>query len=275
MKNLKLNCCCTVLFCAVLHSNPIMADGPATSPIAPTPIPTAAPTGGARRGGQSATAEETAEMSKLSSLLPYASGKGDGDYSIGPNYTPAPEQTAREGVPHGKVVHFTMESSDSKFYPGTNGGFKRAVTVYVPAQYVSGKPLPVIVSGDAYGARNNQLPNVLDNMIADKRLPVMAAVMVMPGGPERSLEYDTVSGKYAEFVEAEVLPRAEKEAGVTFTKDPDGRMTLGGSSGGAVSFTMAWFHPEMYHRVVSYSGSFTALQRTHPPRTGLGNIMKT
>jgi enterochelin esterase-like enzyme len=76
------------------------------------------------------------------------------------------------------------------------------------------------------------------------------------GGSERGLEYDTVSGKYAEFVEAEVLPLVEQNAKVKLTKDPDGRCTYGGSSGAAAAFTMAWFHPELYHRVISYSGTF-------------------
>ena len=104
------------------------------------------------------------------------------------------------------------------------------------------------------------LPTILDNMIADHRLPVMVAVMIQNGGAERSMEYDTVSVKYADFVEAEVLPRAEKEANVKLTKDPEGRMTFGGSSGGAVSLTMAWFKPELYHRVLTYSGTYTDLQ---------------
>jgi enterochelin esterase-like enzyme len=102
-------------------------------------------------------------------------------------------------------------------------------------------------------------------MIAEHRLPVMIAVMIANGGgdgggSERGLEYDTVSGKFAEFVEAEILPKVEKDYGVKLTKDPDGRMTLGGSSGGAVAFTMAWFHPELYHRVLTYSGTFTNQQ---------------
>jgi enterochelin esterase-like enzyme len=75
-------------------------------------------------------------------------------------------------------------------------------------------------------------------------------------GSERGLEYDTVSGKYAEFVEAEILPRVEKDYGVKLTKDPHGRMTLGGSSGGSAAFNMAWFHPELYRRVLIYSGTF-------------------
>ena len=135
------------------------------------------------------------------------------------------------------------------------------MTVYIPSQYVAGTAAPLIVSCDAYGARNNQLPTILDNMIAERRLPPIIAVMIANGGgdgmgSERGLEYDTVSGKYAEFVEAEVLPKVEKNYGVKLTKDPDARMTLGGSSGGSASFNMAWFHPEWYRRVLIYSGTF-------------------
>jgi len=125
----------------------------------------------------------------------------------------------------------------------------------------------VIVAADAYGMRYN-LPTILDNMIYDQRVPAMAAVMIDNGGAERSMEYDTVSSKYVEFVEAEVLPRAEKEANVKFSKNPDARMTLGGSSGGAVALTMAWFRPDLYHRVLTYSGTFVNLRNS--PEAPLG-----
>jgi enterochelin esterase-like enzyme len=98
-------------------------------------------------------------------------------------------------------------------------------------------------------------------MIADGRLPVMVAVMVANGGSQRSLEYDTVSPVFADFVETEVIPRVEEETGVTLTKDPEGRMTYGGSSGGAMALTMAWFRPDLYHRVLSYSGTFVDLRQ--------------
>src|SRR4029453_15395570 len=98
----------------------------------------------------------------------------------------------------------------------------RQVTVYIPAQYVRGTAAPLIVSCDAYGARNNNLPTMLDNMIPPRRLPPIVAVMIANGGgdgpgSERGLEYDTVSGKYAEFVEAEILPQVERNYGVTAT----------------------------------------------------------
>ncbi|MGD1085054.1 MAG: alpha/beta hydrolase-fold protein [Verrucomicrobiota bacterium] len=251
----------------------------AAEPASPT-APAAAntpPTGrgaGQRGGNRGApiTPEEQAEVAKLADLPALTPGAGDGDYSIGPMFAPAPEQTPRADVPKGKVVQFTMDSAESKFYSGiskTNPGvvvpYKRAVTVYIPSQYVPGAPAPFILTHDAQGAKNNQLPAILDNMIADHRLPVMIAIMVMSGGgdgpgSERGLEYDTVSGKYAEFIEAEVLPRVERDYHLTLTRDPEGRATLGGSSGGAVAFTMAWFHPELYHRVITYSGTYTSNQ---------------
>jgi enterochelin esterase-like enzyme len=98
----------------------------------------------------------------------------------------------------------------------------------------------------------------------------MVAVMVMPSN-QRSPEYDTVSGKFAEFIEAEVLPRVAKDYNVTFTKDPDARATMGGSSGGAAALSMAWFHPELYRRVLSFSGTFVNLRNdpvAAPPARG-------
>ncbi|MEO6079573.1 MAG: alpha/beta hydrolase-fold protein [Steroidobacteraceae bacterium] len=198
---------------------------------------------------------------------------GKGDYLIKPPYTPAPEQTPSADAPKGRIERFSINAADSKFYPGT--GMRGAVTtreivVYIPAQYVVGRPAPFIVTADAYGARDQQLPTILDNMIADKRLPAMVAIMVNNGGgdsrgSERGLEYDTVSGKYAEFIEAEVLPLVEKNYGVKLTKDPQGRATMGGSSGAAAAFTMAWFHPEWYRRVLSYSGTFINAQSPDNP----------
>ena len=245
---------------------------------------TNAPAGGRRGGNRGApiTPEEQAEVAKLSALPELTPGVADGDYSIGPVYAAAPEQTSRDDVPKGKVVRFTLDSADSKFYSGisrTNPGvvvpYKRTVSVYIPSQYTPGKAAAFIVTHDAQGSRNNQLPNILDNMIAAHRLPVMIAVMVTSGGgdgpgSERGLEYDTVSGKYAEFIEAEVLPKVEKDYGVTLTRDPEGRATMGGSSGGAVAFSMAWFHPELYHRVLTYSGTYTSNQSPINPQSPHG-----
>ena len=217
------------------------------------------------------------DMTRFAPLTP---GAGDGDYTIAPPYANAPELTPNDAVPKGAVYHFTMNSTDSKIYPGiskTAPGqvvpYQRRVTVYVPSQYVPGSPSPFLISQDSVGAR--ELPAILDNMIAAKRLPSMIAVMIDSGGgdaqgSERGLEYDTVSGLYAEFIETEVLPKIEHDYNVKFTKNPDARMTMGVSSGGAAAFTMAWFHPELYHRVLTYSGTYVNQQSPLNPASPHG-----
>ncbi len=205
----------------------------------------------------------------------------DGNYILGRTHTPAPE-AAPAAQPNGRVVEFTMSSSESKIYPGiarepgTFGvldpdnpaklivttshpaPYTRKVAVFVPAAYVPGKVAPFIVGADG---PDRLLFTVMGNLIAEHKLPVMIGISIGNGsgdaqGSERGLEYDTMSGRYAEFVESEVLPRVEAEAHVTLTHDPDGRATTGGSSGGASSLIMAWYHPELYHRVLSFSGTF-------------------
>ena len=103
----------------------------------------------------------------------------------------------------------------------------------------------------------------------------MVAIMIDSGGgdaqgSERGLEYDTVSGRYAEFIETEVLPRITRDYKVVFTRDPDARMTMGGSSGGAAALSMAWFHPEWYHRVLTYSGTYVNQQSPPNPESPRG-----
>jgi hypothetical protein len=215
----------------------------------------------------------------------------DGNFIIGPTHPPAPETIVQEGVPQGTIVKFTMSSAESKIYPGiardpgTFGTpdpkdpsnlivttshpapYTRNVSVYVPRQYVPGSVAPFIVGADG---PDQLLFTTLDNLIAQKRVPVMVAISIGNGsgdaqGSERGLEYDTMSGKYAEFVETEVLPLVEKQANVKLTKDPDGRATMGGSSGGIAAFSMAWYRNDLYHRVLAYSITAVNQQWPHDP----------
>jgi enterochelin esterase-like enzyme len=47
---------------------------------------------------------------------------------------------------------------------------------------------------------------------------------------------------------------------LTFTDDPEGRGAYGCSSGGAAAFTMGWFSPNKYRRLITYSGTFVDQQ---------------
>ena len=219
----------------------------------------------------------------------------DGNFIIGPTHNSAPEMTVQEGVPQGTIHEFTMSSADSKIYAGIAreagtypspdpadpekvivsshpAPYTRKLAVYVPKQYVPGTAAPFLVGADG---PDRVLFTALDNLIHQKRVPVMIAISIGNGsgdaqGSQRGLEYDTMSGLYAEFVEKEVLPLVEKQCNVKLTKDPDGRATMGGSSGGSAALIMAWYHPELYHRVLTYSGTYVNQQWPYNPETPYG-----
>jgi hypothetical protein len=169
----------------------------------------------------------------------------------------------------------TMSNDRSNVVVPTShpGRWVRTIDAYVPAQYVRGSEAPFIVFGDggatgSYPGRD--LFSTLDNLIQQHGVPPMIAIGIAAGGQdaqgsERGREYDTVSGAYAEWVEREVLPLVEQHAGVRLTKNPDGRAAMGISSSGAAAFTMAWFHPELYHRVLAYSPTMVNQQWPHDP----------
>ena len=217
----------------------------------------------------------------------------DGNFVIGPEYTPAPENKVVKGVPQGKVQQFTMDSRDGKlFNPGIARevfgtvdpnnpktlivethpiDYTRQITVYIPAQYVPGTAAPFMVVHDGpKGKPDMTLPQILDNLIAQKRVPPMIVVMIANGGGdaqghERGKEYDTMSGLFAEYIETEVLPLVETNCNVKLTKDPDARAVMGSSSGGSASLIMAWFRPDLYHRVLTTSGTFVNQQWPFDP----------
>lgn len=219
----------------------------------------------------------------------------DGDFLIGPEYRAAPERKAVDGVPQGKVLQFTIDSRDTRLLnPGIARkvfgrvdpdnpktlivdtheiDYVRKITVYIPAQYESGHAAPFMVCHDGPKGRPNMtLPRILDNLIAQQRIPALIAVMVANGGGDaqghqRGKEYDTMSGVFAEYIETEVLPRVEKNCGVKLTKDPDGRAVMGSSSGGSAALIMAWYRTDLYRRVLTTSGTFVNQQWPFNPET--------
>src|SRR3954467_567970 len=129
----------------------------------------------------------------------------DGNFVIGPDYTPAPERKASEGVPQGKVKQFTIDSRETKlFNPGIARkvfgkvdpnnpktlivdthpiDYKRQITVYIPAQYVAGTAAPFMVAHDGpQGKPNMELRTILDTLIAQKRVPPIIVIMIANGG---------------------------------------------------------------------------------------------
>jgi len=213
--------------------------------------------------------------------MPDPGTDGDGDFTIGPTYTVSPDVMVK-AVPHGRSFNFTMSSTTSAIYPGTDPtlnaanqhSFTRAIRVYVPMQYVDGNAAPFMIVQDGFVA---DAQNALDNLIADGRVPAVVAVFVANGGgdsfgSERGLEYDTMSDAYSRFIDTEVLPAVTSNAALRaaypnfkLTSDPNGRASYGCSSGGAAAMTMGWFTPDRYRLLITYSGTFVDQQNPLAP----------
>jgi enterochelin esterase-like enzyme len=179
--------------------------------------------------------------------------------------------------PRGTVTEHVV--SGSKIFPGT----ARRYSLYVPAQYTPEQPAALMVfqDGHAFVSKRGdfRVPTVFDNLIARGAMPVTIAVMIDPGHKgelpdkrgwkptpaNRSVEYDTVSGDYANFLLEEVLPLIE--ADYRITQNPELRAICGNSSGGICAFSVAWHRPDRFRKVLSHIGSFVDLRGGHnyPP----------
>ncbi len=220
-------------------------------------------------------------------VAPATSKIENGNVVIGPDYHVAADLTD-QGNPKGKSFQFTMRLADSKIFPGTDKTLdpkkdvrvERKIFVYVPAAYQDGTKAPILVTMD--GPSNlNLVRNALDNLTISKdpsrKLPALIVISVENGGndgkgSERGLEYDTMSDRFARFINDEVLPAvlANKEIRaaypkIAFTEDPWGKGVMGCSSGGAAALTMGWFRPDLFRRLITYSGTFVDQQDDDAP----------
>ena len=216
--------------------------------------------------------------------------EGDGDLTIGPDYKIDPDLTDK-GNPKGKNFEFEMALADSKIFRGDDPTLQpdkkpvlkeRKIFVYVPAAYKDGVKAPILVTQDGPGqlkAVSNALDNLTISQDPKRKLPAFLVIAVQNGGndgkkSERGLEYDTLSDRYARFINDEVLPAVlnnpEIKAAyphIAITDNPWGRATMGCSSGGAAALTMGWFRPDLFRRVIAYSGTFVAQQDEDGPDT--------
>ena len=184
-----------------------------------------------------------------------------------------PDSFPKAGISQGRMISFSYEGS------GIFSGTRRDVWVYVPAGISPGrKPgLLVFQDGGGFSDRNGgyRLPTVMDNLIAAGEMPACVAILVNPGvvppadGSKqlprynRSVEYDGMDGRYAQFLIEELIPEALRRAGVTINPDPAMHVIGGASSGGIAAFTAAWHRPDYFGKVLGFISSFTDLRGGH------------
>ena len=188
-------------------------------------------------------------------VSPPPSGLPPADYSLGPDSQPQP------GVPKGAVTRHVL--APGTFFPGTPHNYQ----VYVPAQRDAGRPLPfmIFLDGGGYAGDNVRVPVVLDNLIAKRDLPPMAAIFIDPGVMpalseaaqnryERIFEYDSLTPRFANFLVEELIPEVSKLC--PLSSDPNDRGIAGLSTGGVGAFVAAWNRPDQFRRVITWIGSF-------------------
>ena len=177
-----------------------------------------------------------------------------------------PDSYPQPGVPQGKLTG--PIEAPSQIYPGV----KANVWYYVPAQWDGVTPLAVQVWGDGQQFMDGRpghwrVLDTLDNLTAQKRIPLLVSIFIQAGTGkpnQRSIEYDTVSDVYRHRLLDEIFPLVAKD--VKMRTDGYSRAIQGLSSGSAMAFTAAFDKPDEFSRVLSWIGSFTALQRSvaHP-----------
>jgi enterochelin esterase-like enzyme len=190
-------------------------------------------------------------------------------------YLLGPDSLPHEGVPHGKVVGpLTLAS---QVFTNT----ARHYWIYVPAQYTPSSAACLMIFQDGHAFVNSngdyRIPNVFDNLIYRREMPVTIGVFINPGHtptqPEssstnwgdsinnRATEYNELNDRYAKLIVNELLPLIEKDYNIS--KNPDDRAIAGASSGAICAFTVAWQRPDQFHKVISTIGSFTNIRGGH------------
>ena len=164
---------------------------------------------------------------------------------------------------------------------------------YAPAGYDPAKPAPLMVFQDGSGYLDRKgdhaALNVIDELVATHKIPMMIAVFINPGDVTdkpgtptyrfveayakkwnrtlkdsmRSTEYDTVSDRYDRFLTTELLPEVNKK--YPLRTDAYSRAITGLSSGGICAFNAAWQMPDQFSRVITWIGSFTSIQWHEDP----------
>lgn len=153
----------------------------------------------------------------------------------------------KPGVPKGRVQAHKVKSLIL--------GNERTVWIYSPPGGGEDKvPLGLLILFDG-GAYTGWIPTptILDNLLAEQRIPRLLAVFVSHPSGARDSEL-TCSDPFTRFLTEELLPWLRREYRVT--SDPALTIIGGSSYGGLGAAYAAFRHPEIFGCVLSQSGGF-------------------
>lgn len=162
----------------------------------------------------------------------------------------APSQpwiTRRPGVPEGRI--------DKRRFKSATLGNERDISVYLPPHYSPrAEPyrLLLLFDEDVY-LDLVPTPIILDNLISDRRIPPVVALLIgnAPGARERELP---CNAEFSQSLVTELLPWAHGL--YNFTSDPQQTVVAGSSAGGLAAACSGLWHPEAFGNVLAQSGAF-------------------
>jgi enterochelin esterase-like enzyme len=179
-----------------------------------------------------------------------------------PDAPTQPWLAEKPGVPSGHIEKRRFKSALLKN--------EREIAVYLPPGYSrEAKPYPLLLLFDevAYLGDPKQIvlvpsPTILNNLIAEQRIPPMVALLVgnVPGQRDRELPCNPA---FFDFLSSELLPWAHGL--YNFTADPRQTVVGGSSFGGLAAACAGLQHSETFGNVLSQSGSF----HWRPPDSGM------
>ena len=193
-------------------------------------------------------------------------GKDFGGFLNVPAYTP--ESYAQQGVPEGKLSDKITHVS--KIYEGMETNY----WIYTPPQYDGKTALPLMIwqDGERLVGRNKEetcilcpslvrILEVTENLTYQKKLTPMAHLFIqagtLGGRSMRSIQYDSVTDRYARFLIEEILPEVYSKYNIR--KDGYSHAMQGQSSGGICAFNAGWHRPDQFSRIASQHGTFTSV----------------
>ena len=156
----------------------------------------------------------------------------------------------RKGVPMGKIEKHQFNSALLKN--------DREIAVYTPPGYSKdAKPYGLVILFDEkpyLDEKTIPTPTILDNLIADNRIPPMVAILVDNASGDARARELPCNPNFADFLNFELVPWVRRMYNVI--ADPQ-HTVVGGSSYGGLAAAYAGFrHPETFGNILSQSGSY-------------------
>lgn len=183
-----------------------------------------------------------------------------------PAYQVPPElEPFSQPVPAGTMTSHTLDSQIL--------GRTRTFQVYEPPGQIVGQRLPVLfINGGSDYLNMIDAPAILDRLIAQRQIPPLLAVFIMPINAEQ--EY-ALNDAYADFLAEELAPTIREMFAAN--ADPAATAIVGNSLGGLAAVHALLAHPDVFGLAAAQSGRFGLLdgaliqsarrQQARPART--------